>query len=317
MAGATGSIPVVPTTDSALSASACPRPRPGGFSPNLLVTIQMLLKGWRLALCLCRTAAAETLIPMTRHSTMWSAPALLALVISSGTAQAQGATSAATAAAAVPVQPSVSSERDVAAAAVKVAVVAHDFDKAINIDVSWKENHPDDVDFVYSLPLLYRLAGHPDMADAARNDLLARWAAIRDHASRPQHAGMLVDGFAVGQDRVVATQCFEKSGRFGVSWRFDVVGGEGTPALLGFFTVESPLSDNQMAKELGQPTPVYTLDHFLPGRHETVALLSSGSTPVYDDLRRRVSAYMGDPRPVTSFGSGSGPLSHEGCGFDG
>ena len=107
-------------------------------------------------------------------------------------------------------------------------------------------------------------------------------------------------------------QCYETAGEFGVSYKFNVLSAA-KGNLLSFFTVESGITDNRLAKELGRPWPVFTLDYFPPFGHQTVAMLHS--KPDYDDLRKRVEAHLADPDALSASGNGGQGLSDEGCEF--
>ena len=201
-------------------------------------------------------------------------------------------------------------QRDAASAAINAAVQQHDYRRAIAVENSWVAQHPTDFDFRHMEPLFYRLAGDEAGWEHARSDLLQRWAASGDTLATPASPSFTVDLFKVGQDMIIADQCYERAGRFGVIYRFSVVGPD--RQVNSFFTVESPEADNQSARERGQPSPVFTLDHFRPGIHETVAMLPG--LPAYADLRQRVLAYMADPRPISSSSNGGNKLANEGCG---
>ncbi len=212
-------------------------------------------------------------------------------------------------------QPSLSAplnspEREAIITGIGAAARAHDFAQAIALGQGWAKRYPDNLDVRRLEPAMYLLSGDTTGWARSRSDLAQRWARLRGKAPPPAHPGFTVDIFNAGPDFVIADQCYETSGRFGVLYRFTVVSPG--PQVNSFFTVESPPSDNQIARELGQPTPVFTLDHFTPRSHETVANLSG--PPNYTDLRQRVLAYMANPRPISA--SSQSGLSTENCGFN-
>ena len=104
-------------------------------------------------------------------------------------------------------------------------------------------------------------------------------------------------------------QCYESAGRFGVLYRFDVTDQD--QKVLSFFTVESPVFDNQVAREMGRRTPVFSLDHNRPGVHETIAMMDQ--VPDYPILRNRVLDYIANPKPLSS--STHPGLANYGCEF--
>jgi hypothetical protein len=203
-------------------------------------------------------------------------------------------------------------ERDAASAAIMAAAQRHDYHQAIAIENDWAKRYPTDLDFRHREPELYLAAGDTEGWERTRRDLLQTWARIRGTAPPPTPAGFTIDLFKAGQDVVIADQCYERAGRFGVLYRFTVISPD--HQVHSFFTVESPDHDNQIAREMGLPSPVFTLDHFRPGVHETVAMLPG--LPVYADLRQRVLGYMANPRPVSASSGGQPGLSTEGCAIN-
>jgi hypothetical protein len=200
-------------------------------------------------------------------------------------------------------------ERSAAIAALSAARQSRDWRHANAIMKDWAARHPTDLEFRRDEPLTYLLAEDLVGWEHARADLLREWSQIKGTVQAPKPPSFMIDLFKAGPDMVVATQCYESAGRFGVSYRFTVFNPDRQSR--SFFTVESPISDNQIARELGRRSPVFTLDHFRPGIHETVATLSG--PPEYQDLRRRVLNYVANPRPISASGNGVGMLSTEDC----
>lgn len=187
-----------------------------------------------------------------------------------------------------------------------------DYHQALAIEAEWAAQHPADLDMRRVEPVLYRLAGDMGGWERARKNLLQAWAATRTSGARPGSASFIIDMVRVKQGMMFADQCYERAGRWGVLYRFTVVGADGK--VESFFTVENADSDNQVARELGQKDPVFTLDHFRPGIHETVAMLPA--LPSYDELRQRALAFLADPRPVSASRNGDGGLPTENCAFN-
>jgi hypothetical protein len=206
----------------------------------------------------------------------------------------------------------VRSERTIATEKLTAAIQRRDYRDAIAIERDWASRFPADLDFRHLEPQLYLLAGDRDGWEKARRDLLETWRRIRGTASPPANPSFTIDIFKSGQDTIIADQCYERAGRFGVIYRFTVVSPDRHVG--SFFTVESPDSDNKIARELGHTEPVFTLDHFRPGVHETVAMLPG--LPPYADLRQRVLAYIDNPRPVSASTNGQAGLSTEGCSIN-
>ncbi len=198
------------------------------------------------------------------------------------------------------------------AARVSAAVQSHDYRQAVAIEDNYAKDHPTDWDFRHNEPVLYRLAGDSAGWEHARNDLLQTWARSRGSVPPPRDPSFTVDLIQSGQDLIVADQCYERAGRFGVIYRFTVFSPGNQ--VRSFFTVESPDADNRIARELGRAEPVFTLDHFRPGMHETVAMLPG--LPDYANLRRRVLDYIADPQPVSASSNGQPGLSNERCGIN-
>ena len=198
-------------------------------------------------------------------------------------------------------------EREAARARVTEAVQRKDYRAAIAAQAAWARLHPTDLQFRHIEPLLYRMAG--DMAgwDRARSGLLTTWQRAQPTVET-MDSSFTIDMLAAGPSRIVADQCYEQAGRFGVSYRLAVVDGEGR--ITSYFTVESPPSDNQIQRELGSNVPVYTLDYFKPGQHQTVARLPG--PPVYQDVLQRALAHLADPKPISASGTGPG-LASVGC----
>ena len=202
-----------------------------------------------------------------------------------------------------------SPERDAAIASVRAAIAQHDAAKAVAAEQGFAQRHPEDLDFRHLEPFLYVMVGDHAGWEHARGDLLNTWLRTRDGAPPPAPPSFTIDMFKVGADTVITDQCYERAGRFGVIYRFTVVGPD--RRVNSFFTVESPDHDNQIAREMGQPSPVFTLDHFVPGVHETVAMLPG--LPAYADLRQRVLSYIAKPQPLSASRNGSSVLSNEDC----
>jgi hypothetical protein len=203
-------------------------------------------------------------------------------------------------------------ERTAATADITAAIQRHDNRQAVAIENGWARRHPMDLDFRHLEPLLYLMAGDSAGWEHARGDLLQSWKRIRDTAPPPADPSFTIDMFKVGQDVIVADQCYERGGRFGVIYRFTVVSPD--RHVNSFFTVESPDSDNMIARELGRGEQVFTLDHFRPGVHETVAMLPG--LPAYENLRQRVLAYAVNPHPISASSNGQAALSTEGCSIN-
>ena len=213
---------------------------------------------------------------------------------------------------AVPPRPTAAAERAAALTELVAALDRHDYRQALTIDRQWADRFPADLPFRRFEPALFLALGDRAGWEKARTDLLGIWQGMRTRVRPPPNPSITVDMIPAGPDVVVAEQCYERGGRFGVLYRFLVVSPD--KRVRSFFTVESTETDNKVARELGSSAPVYTLDHFLPGRHETVAMLQG--RPDYVDLRRRVLAYMADPKPLSASGNGQGGLSNEACAVD-
>ena len=202
-----------------------------------------------------------------------------------------------------------SQERDAAVASVRSAIAQHDPAKAVAAEQGFAQHHPEDLDFRHLEPFLYVMVGDHAGWDRARGDLLNTWVRIRDGAPAPTPPSFMIDMFKIGDDTIITDQCYERAGRFGVIYRFAVVGPD--HRVSSFFTVESSDHDNQVARALGQPSPVFTLDHFVPGVHETVAALPG--LPAYADIRQRVISYIAKPQPLSASRSATPALSNEDC----
>jgi hypothetical protein len=206
----------------------------------------------------------------------------------------------------------VTTERGMASANLSAAIQRHDYRQAIAIENDWARRFPTDLEFRHLEPALYLLAGDRDGWENARGDLLQSWRRIRGAVPPPANPSFTIDIFKAGQDTIVTDQCYERAGRFGVIYRFTVISAD--QHVHSFFTVESPENDNQIARELGRPQQVFTLDHFRPGVHETVAMLPG--LPPYVDIRQRVLTYIANPQPLSASGNGQGGLSTEGCSIN-
>ena len=201
------------------------------------------------------------------------------------------------------------SGREAAVASVRQALARQDHAGALAAERGWAQAHPADLDARRLEPWLFALNKDSAGWERARGDLLRTWQGVRGRGVAPSPPRFMVDVFDAGGDRVIAEQCYERAGRFGVIYRFLVLAPGG--ALTSYFTVESPESDNQIARELGNPSPVFTLDHFTPGQHATVGFLPG--LPAYAEIRRRVLTYLANPRPQSSSGTGSGGLANVDC----
>lgn len=205
-----------------------------------------------------------------------------------------------------------SPERGAATASVMAAVQQGNFPRAIAIEQDWAARFPMDLEFRHLEPAIYLLAKDPNGWENARKDLLTTWRRIRGSVPPLADPSFTIDIMKVGQDTIIADQCYERAGRFGVIYRFTVVSPDNR--VRSFFTVESPDADNRIARELGSRQQVFTLDHFRPGLHETVAMLPG--LPAYADLRRRVLSYIANPQPISASSNGQGGLSTEGCSLN-
>ncbi len=198
-------------------------------------------------------------------------------------------------------------DREAARNHVSAAVQRKDYPAAIAAAVAWARQHPTDLRFRKIEPLLYRLAGNEPGWEASRANLMGTWR-TRTGVPESMDSSFTIDRLTAGAVRIVAEQCYEQAGRFGVSYRLNVIGADNR--IGSYFTVESPPSENQMRREMGLPSPSFTLDYFVPGRHETVALLPGA--PVYADVRQRALDYLANPKPVSGSNTGTG-LANVGC----
>ena len=197
-------------------------------------------------------------------------------------------------------------DRDAAQARVTEAMRRQDYPAALAAETAWARQHPTDLRFRHLEPLLHRLAGDEPGWANARAELLRIGAGARTPETTDR--SVTIDMVPLGTGRMFAEQCYEEAGHFGVSYRLNVLGSDGRTA--SFFTVESPPAENQMRREMKLPAPSYTLDHFTPGRHATVAFLPGA--PVYEDIRQRALAYLADPQPISGSNTGDG-LAGVGC----
>ena len=186
------------------------------------------------------------------------------------------------------------------------AMRRQDYPAALLAEAAWAKQHPTDLEFRHIEPLLHRLLGDTAAWDRSRADLLRVWQ--RTPTPETPARSFTIDLIPLASGYLVAEQCYEQAGRFGVSYRIDVHSPDNR--LTGYFTVESPPAENQMRREMNLPSPSYTLDYFTPGRHETVSFLPGA--PVYADMRTRALAHLADPKPISGSGTGSG-LANVGC----
>lgn len=201
--------------------------------------------------------------------------------------------------------------RDTAMAGFSAAMQRRDYQQAMAIESDWAKRYPTDLDFRHLEPALYLLTGDVAGWDHSRTDLLNTWRRTRGAMPPPSKASFTIDVIKSDTDLIIADQCYEPAGRFGVLYRFTVISAD--RQVRSFFTVESPSEENEIARQLGRPSPVFTLDHFKPGMHETVAMLPG--LPPYADLKQRMLNYIANPRPVSASGNGQGELSNEECAF--
>jgi hypothetical protein len=200
-------------------------------------------------------------------------------------------------------------ERAAAMARVKDAFRQHDFKQAIAAEREWATRHPTDLEFREIEPLLYHLAGDEAGWEQARRDLVATWARIRDTAPPPPRAGFPIDIMKLNdQYQMLVQQCYERGGTFGVLYKFALVGKDNRTA--AFFDVESADVDNEISRLKGQG-PVFTLDYNRPNYHETAAIMKA--LPDYQELRRRVLAYIANPNPISA--SNPKGMATYGCEF--
>ena len=200
-------------------------------------------------------------------------------------------------------------QRNAATNAIATAMAKHDYRQALTIENDWAAQHPADLDFRHVEPAIYLLSGDIPGWEHSRTDLLQTWRRIRATAVPAGAPSFTVDVFKAGQDVIIADQCYERAGRFGVIYRFTALSPD--HRVRSFFTVESAVDDNRIARELGKSEQVFTLDHFRPGVHETVAMLPG--LPAYQNLRQRVLDYVANPQPISASSNGQSGLSTEGC----
>jgi|GEM_PF-2976478 len=196
-------------------------------------------------------------------------------------------------------------------ATVAEAVRRHDYRAALAMEQAWVKRNPDDLEVRDEEPMLYLATGDIAGWERSRGELTAVFARVRGRGTLPARPGFAIDVFKAGDKTVVAQQCYERAGRFGVMYRFDVTGQDHKTQ--SFFTVESPEADNQIAREMGRKSPVFFLDYNRPGVHESVEVMDR--VPPYPALRTRVMDYIANPKPASS--STQARLANYGCEFAG
>ena len=92
-----------------------------------------------------------------------------------------------------------------------------------------------DLDFRHLEPVSYLLAGDSAGWEHARGELLQSWAHMRGAVPPPPNPSFTIDLIPAGSDLIVADQCYERAGRFGVIYRFTVVSPD--RQVHSFFTV--------------------------------------------------------------------------------
>lgn len=141
-------------------------------------------------------------------------------------------------------------DRDAAHKAVADAIAAHEYGTALELGRAWFTKHPTDLDFAVAMPIVAMDGGYTDKWNEWRKDLAAQWAKLSPTKKRSKFPFMAIDVFNVDGDRIVyVMQCYDTAGEFGVSYKFNVLSAK-TKQPLSFFAVESPIKDNQLAKEL-------------------------------------------------------------------
>jgi hypothetical protein len=198
-----------------------------------------------------------------------------------------------------------SADRQTALSLVYQAGAQNDFKRSTSLQLAWANKHPDDLDFLADLPMSYAALGDKEGWEQSRRMLTQSWARKKGTIPRPRNAGFHVELIQTPSNTLIATQCYERAGRFGVLYKFVIIG---SPA---FFTVESSDADNKIAKEMGGTGRAVTLDFFAPNRHATVALWNN--TPDYATIVHRVAEFLKNPVPMSA--SPQVGMSTEGCEF--
>lgn len=162
-----------------------------------------------------------------------------------------------------------------------------------------------------SLPFVYRLAGDEANATRATQRLKEAWPTRPERTRRPRaEAFLALDQFTVGEFTVVAFECFEHTGNFGLGHMFKIhkkpIGAQiKSEDVLLAIVVEHNMASAKARKELGMGdgTPIPSLDGFDGNSHFKIG--NFRAEPTYAELREQVSAYLNaKPQIAKPFGSG-------------
>lgn len=182
-------------------------------------------------------------------------------------------------------------DRSVAHDAIGAAYRAKDARRYIVYAETWLKRDPSEFPVRRLLPGAYMAIGNRAGAGQARTAVMAAWPQAKPLVPKEQ-TSFEIDRFSVGTHQVVARQCYEGAGRFGVRFRFDVV-DDGH--LTSFITLESSDLENQIAREMSRLKPgerIASVDVYLPGEHRTTAMLRA--IPDYDHAKALVIDYLRD-----------------------
>lgn len=170
-----------------------------------------------------------------------------------------------------------------------------------------------------SLPFVYRLAGDEANATRATQRLKETWPTRPERTRRPRAEGFLaLDQFTVGEFTVLAFECLEHTGNFGLGHMFKIhkkpIGAQiKSEDVLLAIVVEHNMASAKARKELGMGdgTPIPSLDGFDGNSHFKIGYFRA--EPTYAELREQVSAYL-NAKPQISKPYGLGLWAGLSCG---
>ena len=95
------------------------------------------------------------------------------------------------------------------------------------IESDWAKSHPTDLGFREIEPILHKMAGDEAGWERSRQELLVTWGQMRGSASLPPpiKPGFTIDILKLNNNYMLyVDQCYEPAGKFGVLYKFSVVG---------------------------------------------------------------------------------------------
>lgn len=183
-----------------------------------------------------------------------------------------------------------------------LAIELQDYPDALRFSQQLLAITPNDFGIRAVMPVLFNMLHDQPNFERATADLTQVWKDSSDPTIKGRKS-FLLEGFKIDDYSVIARQCFEIGGRFGVKYLF-LFGRPNEP--VSKITLEVNYLEGLIDAEIKKTHDVYpaiSMDAYSGGTHKTLMLTSPGPNnkePDYNTMREKVVAYLKSPSAAIS-----------------